>query len=57
MTWREHLVVRILLLVARIVAPDDLAVEIKHLANHIATWTPKEAATGEDAQATKGKGS
>ena len=42
MTWREQLVVRILLLVARIVATDEWAVEVKHLANHIAANAPKE---------------
>ena len=35
MSTREKLVVKILLLVARIVADDAWAVEIKHLANHI----------------------
>lgn len=44
MTFREHLVIRILLLVARIVADDELAVEIKHLANHISVHVPKEDA-------------
>lgn len=44
MTWRELLLVRILLLVARIVAlgADDarLEGEIKNLANHISVHTP-----------------
>lgn len=36
MTWREKCVVRILLLVARIVADDEaLQTEIQHLSNHI----------------------
>ena len=36
MTWREQLVARILLIIARMVATDPvLAAELKHLANHI----------------------
>lgn len=35
MTWRERLTIRILLMVARIVAEDDHAVEVKHLDNHM----------------------
>lgn len=37
MTWREHLIIKILLLVARIVAIEnpEQALEIKYLANHI----------------------
>lgn len=44
MSARERLVVRILLLVARIVAGEEtLAAEIKNLANHIELHGPKEA--------------
>ena len=47
MTWREKCVIRILLLVAKIVAADeDLATEIRHLANHISTWAPKDESGG-----------
>ncbi len=46
MTWREKCVIRILLLVAAIVANGvehlegnrPVAEEIRHLANHISTW-------------------
>ena len=42
MTWREHLTIRILLLVARIAAHDEpYADDVKNLANHIAVWVPK----------------
>lgn len=44
MTWREHLIIKILLLVARIVAsqmPPELGQEIKYLANHITQQIPK----------------
>ena len=41
MTWREQIVVRILLLVARIVADEPLRSEINALANHIAVNAPK----------------
>jgi hypothetical protein len=40
-TFREQVVVRILLLVARMLSDDANALEIKHLANHISTWAPK----------------
>jgi hypothetical protein len=42
MTWREKLVARILLLVARLVC-DDPAIrdEIKHLSNHIGVHAPE----------------
>lgn len=43
MSARDKLVVRILLLVARIVASDTLAVEIKHLSNHIDIHMKEEA--------------
>lgn len=44
MNARERLVVRVLLLVARICAEDDhLKTEIKHLANHIDLHGPKDA--------------
>lgn len=53
MTWREKCVIRILLLVAKIVAGNEqLATEIQHLANHISTWAPKEEQsqdTGDEA--------
>lgn len=42
MDWRTKCVVRILLLVARIVGPDEWAEEIRHLGNHISTWAPKD---------------
>jgi len=50
MTWREKTVIRILLLVAGIIATGveqlegrrDVAEDIRHLANHISTWAPKE---------------
>jgi hypothetical protein len=48
MSWREKLVVRILLLVARIVASgisefdQDLADEIRHIANHVAVNAPDD---------------
>ena len=41
MTVRELIVIKILLLVARMIADDEWAVEIRHLANHISsrhTW-------------------
>lgn len=38
MTWREVLITRILLLIARMVADDDvLKDELRHLSNHITT--------------------
>lgn len=51
MSWREKLVVQILLLVARIVAAGisqfdaDLAKEIKAIATHISVWVPKESSS------------
>lgn len=43
MTWKETLIARILLLVARMVADDPaLATEIKHLANHVQATSPKQ---------------
>ncbi len=43
MTWREQMVCRILLLVARMFADDPaLAVEIKHIANTVSN-RPVEA--------------
>lgn len=36
-TWREKIVVRILLLVARMFASPELADEIRHLSNHVTT--------------------
>lgn len=42
MTWREKLVVHILLLVARMVADDAaIADEIKKLSTHVAVNAPK----------------
>lgn len=54
MTWREKCVVRILLLVAAIIATGveklegerEVAEEIRHLANHISTWAPKDGDSG-----------
>jgi hypothetical protein len=44
-TWREHLIVRILLIIARMVAPSDaLSAELKTLATHISVHVPKEPA-------------
>ena len=46
MTFREQMVVRILLLVARIFAEDPtLQTEIKQLATHISVNAPKEDAS------------
>lgn len=42
MSASDKLVIRILLLVARIVASDEVAVEIKHLANHIEIYSKPE---------------
>ena len=43
MTWREQLVIRILLLVARLVAEDSrVADEIRHLTNHVVVTAPKQ---------------
>lgn len=36
MTWREKLVCRILLIIARMVAPGAIADDLKHLSSHIA---------------------
>lgn len=36
MTWRDKLTIRILLLVARMVAPSAFADDVRHLQNHIA---------------------
>lgn len=45
MTWREQLIARILLLVARMVADDpELADALKHLSNHIGIHAPERAA-------------
>ena len=42
MTWREQLIIRILLLIARMVADDrELASDLKHLATHIGVNAPK----------------
>lgn len=44
MSWREQLVVRILLLVARIAATDDATRrEIVNLANHVQATAPSES--------------
>jgi hypothetical protein len=40
--WREKSVIRILLLVAKIIAGnDELSQQIQHLANHISAWAPE----------------
>lgn len=50
MTWREKLVIKLLLLVARIVAAgisefdQSLADEIRHIANHVSVSTKEQAA-------------
>lgn len=39
MTWKEKTIVRILLLVARMLAEDsELREELQNLANHISVW-------------------
>lgn len=35
MTWREKLVCRILLIIAKMVAPGPILDDVKHLASHI----------------------
>ena len=49
MTWREQLIARILLLIARMVAEDPAVADaLRHLGNHIAATAPKRAeATSE----------
>jgi hypothetical protein len=43
MTWREQLVVRILLLIARMVTDDDVvSAELKALSNHVSVEGPKQ---------------
>ena len=45
MTWREQLLVRILLLIARMVADDPvIADDLKHLSNHVTTTKLAEVA-------------
>lgn len=41
MTWREKTLIRILLFVARIVAPDTFRSEVQNLANHISVHAPE----------------
>jgi hypothetical protein len=42
MTWREALIVRILLIVARMVADDPVTSdELKHLSSHVSVHAPK----------------
>lgn len=43
MTWREQLIIKILLIVARIIARENaqLSLEIKNLSNHISFHVPK----------------
>lgn len=50
MTWREQLIVRILLIVARMVADDSvLDAEIKTLANHVSVEAHRNAPKSEAA--------
>ena len=43
LTWRQKTVIRILMLVAHIVAEDaDTKKELQAVANHISVWSPKE---------------
>lgn len=42
MDSREQIVVRILLLVAKFIAPELLKADIQGLANHISTFGPKD---------------
>ena len=42
MSWREKIVIRVLLLVARMVAGDPWAAEIDKLATHIVYGKPDE---------------
>ena len=41
MTTRERIVIRILLLVARLIAPEAMAAEVKTLENHMSFELPK----------------
>jgi hypothetical protein len=43
MNWKQKTVVRILLLVARMLADEDWAEEIKHLSNHITQYNEAAA--------------
>lgn len=39
MTWREKTAVRILLLVAKLIAPTEWQKDVEQLANHINVWS------------------
>ena len=43
MSWKQKTCIAILLLVARMVSDEDWKVDIKNLANHIATYRGEEA--------------
>jgi hypothetical protein len=45
MTFKQKTVVSILLLIARMLADETWAAEIKALATHISVWAPNEAVT------------